>query len=290
MAVNLKVPGSPLIVQFGSTDSEFQRVGNEYAKYYGATCIHFGRAESLWEVNDKIKRSDFALIWNGLQDNAPMVARLCKRFGIPHAFYEYGLLSQSNSWSVDLTGFCGDSFLCGPLSWVTEQDRQNFYKIRSKLQHRFKLEPDETVLVPLQIENDTQVLYNTPWRDMDEFMDFIEMMYPSNKVIFRTHPKSTAVRRKRKYPVVNGNDIDFLEMARTAAVVVGMTSTTLYEAGILGVPVIALGDHPLRTHNPLDNDNLFAAALAMRVPKTDPSKIAIVLERFGVHPKGLKST
>jgi hypothetical protein len=64
---------------------------------------------------------------------------------------------------------------------------------------------------------------------------------------------------------------------------VGITSTTLFEAAILGVPVVALGDHPLRLRRPDEVDRVLAGALALRVNRSD-GDLGAVLDRFNVRP------
>jgi len=66
-------------------------------------------------------------------------------------------------------------------------------------------------------------------------------------------------------------------------VVIGITSTCLYEAAILGVPVVALGDHPLRLQPKYLHERVLAGALALRVDR-ETGNLADVLDRFGIRP------
>jgi hypothetical protein len=66
--------------------------------------------------------------------------------------------------------------------------------------------------------------------------------------------------------------------------VVGITSTCLLEAAVLGVPVEAWGDHPLKTHPPHMHDRVAAGALALSVPRG--GDIKPILDRFGYELHG----
>jgi len=64
---------------------------------------------------------------------------------------------------------------------------------------------------------------------------------------------------------------------------VGITSTCLYEAAILGVPVVALGDHPLRLQPKHLQDRVLAGVLALRIDR-ESGDLGSVLDRFGIRP------
>jgi hypothetical protein len=191
------------------------------------------------------------------------------------------MLSQASTFFVDPCGFCGDSILAKDVFWVTESDLERLQRVREDLQSRYPIRRGKHVLAILQIENDTQVLYFSPYRNMEEFVADVEAMYPSGRIIARPHPRSTAKRSFARAKVRSSGD--FLEAASQAGVVVGITSTCLYEAAILGVPVLALGDHPLRLQPKSLHERVLAGALALRVQREN-GDLGLVLERFGIRP------
>src|SRR6185369_11159350 len=130
-------------------------------------------------------------------------------------------------------------------------------------------------------ENDTQILYFSPYRNMEEFIADVETMYPTGKLIARPHPRSTAKRAFRRTKV--DKEGEFLEAASKAGVVVGITSTCLYEAAILGVPVVALGDHPLRLQPKHLHERVLAGVLALRIDR-EKGDLGPILYRFGIRP------
>lgn len=275
------------IVLYGSGDKRYAEIIRRYAATYGRELKVFGRDQSMFNLAPHFKTAGFVWIWNGCQFQTPLAARLCRRRGIPYAFYENGLLPQSGSFLIDLAGFCGDSMLNGPLHWVTDEDRERLRKTREELQSEHTLRDDGHVLVPFQVECDTQILYHTDVVDMNDLVDRVKLMYPRGRIVFRSHPKS-GYRGER--PFDQRCELDsrahFLASAARASVVVGLTSTCLYEAAILGKPVVALGDHPLRCA-PNRVEDVLAGVLALRVDR-ETGNPADVLERFNLRPIGAK--
>ena len=137
------------------------------------------------------------------------------------------------------------------------------------------------ILVPMQIENDTQVLHNSHYNNMYEFVSHVETMYPNNKIIVKSHPNSPAKRTFNR--AESTDETDFLKLASQASVVVSISSTTLYEAGVLGVPVVALGDHPIRLNKKDKLDKVLAGAMALNIDRANGS-IKSVLDRFSLRP------
>jgi hypothetical protein len=263
-------------------DSQLDRaIVRRYAEERGCAYQWEGLKSDLFQSASTLKHASLAVIWNGLQHGAALATRMCRRRGIPVCYIEWGLLPQRATFSVDPCGFCGDSILTRDVSWVTDADMERLYRVRYQLQKRHPLRGGDHVLAPLQIENDTQILYFSPYRKMEEFIADVEAMYPTGRIIARPHPKSTANRSFRRAEVDGSGD--FLDAAAKAGVVVGITSTCLYEAGILGAPVVALGDHPLRLQPKHLHERVLAGALALRIDRATGS-LASILDRFGILP------
>jgi len=269
------------IVHFGYNNQLESGIVRRYAERLGYAYRWEGLRNSLFKAASVIKHASLAVIWNGLQHGTPLATRLCRRRGIPVCYIEWGVLPQTTTFLVDPCGFCADSILAKDLSWVTDADMDRLHQVRTELQARYPVQKGKHVLAVLQIENDTQILYFSPYRNMEEFVADVENMYPTGRIIARPHPRSSAKRSFVRAKVKGGGD--FLDAASKAGVVVGITSTCLYEAAILGVPIVALGDHPLRLQPRHLHERVLAGVLALRVDRAT-GDLGAVLERFGIRP------
>jgi len=269
------------IVHFGYNNPLESGLVHRYARERGYLYRWEGLKNDLFKTATVIKHASMAVIWNGLQHGTPLATRICRRRGIPVCYLEWGILPQSTSFLVDPSGFCADSILARDLSWINDADMDRLAETRAALQAKYPLQKGKHVLAVLQIENDTQILYFSHYRNMEEFIADVEAMYPTGRIVARPHPRSSAKRWFQRAKVRRRGD--FLEAASKAGVVVGITSTCLYEAGILGVPVVALGDHPLRLQPKHLHDRVLAGVLAMRVDR-ETGDLGTVLDRFGVRP------
>jgi hypothetical protein len=269
------------VAHFGHNGDAEAGIVKRYAADRGYAYKWEAYQTDMFRAATVLKHASMAVIWNGLQAGAALATRLCRRRSIPTCYLEWGLLPQETTFCIDPLGFCADSILARDVSWVTDDDMDYLYQVRAELQQQYPLEQDGHVLAILQIENDTQVLYFSPYRSMDEFIAHVETMYPTGRIIARPHPKSTAKRTFERTELDSAGN--FLESAARAGVVVGITSTCLYEAGILGIPVVALGDHPLRLQPKHLHERVLAGALALRVDRTT-GDLGGILERFGIRP------
>jgi hypothetical protein len=269
-----------VIIYYGPHNGENCAFVERYATEIGQPFKYVSYVDDFFKVGaTHIKKASMVFIWNGKQRQGPLAAELCRRHGIPHAYYEWGFLPQKETYWV----FPGDrDLLLQDLSWVCQEDVDVFLTQKLTLQQACPLSPQGHVLVPLQIENDTSILYTTPYAGMDEFVADIAAMYPEQRVVIRPHPKSGATRIVRNSNHLVDGSGTWFEACSKASAVVGLTSTSLVESALLGVPTFALGDCPLRYHGRRHLDRLLAAYLALRVPRSGSPKA--VLERFGLRP------
>lgn len=276
------------VLHFGTTDSSFQEVIKRFASFYGLAHDCVGRGEPRWreQVVTKLDKSAFVFIWNGMQNNGPLVSDYCRSNGVPHAFIEYGMLPQGKTFFVDPDGFCGRSRLCRDLSWVTRADMDLMHARREDLHAQHAIEDNGDILVPMQIFGDTQILYNTPWRTMQAFGAYLASIFPPERLLIRPHPSGAAKYECTGLRVQNSKQIGFLEAVSKVRSVVGLTSTSLMESVVMGKPVMALGDCALRAHNPDEHDRVAAGALALTVDR-QTGDIAPILSRFGLRPLGV---
>lgn len=274
------------LVHCGFNNEREVNLIKRYATSYNLQYWFEGIYNHVFKSADRIKYANFVIIWNGYQHSGQQIAKLCKYRNIPICFIEWGMLPQKDTFFIDPLGFCGDSILAKDLSWVTEEDMSALYLKRQKLQDQYKIETENYILITLQIENDTQILNYSHYCNMQHVVKEVERMYPNERIIVKPHPNSGAINTTQTYDKAEIADpnLNFFDLARKAKLVVSVTSTTLYEAGILGVPVKALGRHPLSLQPRENFEKIFAGALALNINRTD-GDIRKVLERFNLRPR-----
>jgi hypothetical protein len=267
--------------------ASYAHVGRTLARRWGRELVHAELTADLFKTADAVKWAGFVLLWNGWQRCGAAARRLCELRGIPYACYEWGLLPQGSTFLVD-RGMCGDSALCGDLGWVGAADTAKLAYERWALRDHYPRADEGFVLVPLQIHNDSSVLFHSRFRDMREVVDEVRRIRPGRDIVVRPHPKSPrgAAGMPAGVRVEGGGEGggDFLSWAARASEVIGVTSTCLLEAAVYGVPVTALGDHPLRSHPRELHDTVAAGALALRVGR-EGADVAPILERLGLGPR-----
>lgn len=256
------------LLHVGTLDEPYQAVPRLMAEDYGLKFEAVARRpegdvrETLYR---KLHKAAFVLIWNGMHDLTPLVVEYCRAQGVPHAFFEYGMLPQHETFFVDPDGFCGRSRLCRDLGWVTQDDLDRLTRRREKLRLVHPESDNGDILVPMQIFMDTQIVFNTPYRKMGDFIDHLLAIFPRDQLLIRPHPKGQV--DYSKYPVRVDTRRAFLEACSKSHCVVGLTSTCLMEAAVYGKPVMALGDCALRAHAVHEHDRVAAGALALTVSR-----------------------
>ena len=250
-----------------------------------------------YEPVNSIKNASLVIIWGDWRDFSAGVSKICLKRGIPKIHMENGMLPQPKNFFIDPCGFLGDSILVKDLSWVDKTDIDNMFKKRKELQQKFQIKSEGYVFVPLQIENDSTVLFHSNFNSMMELLKHVEHIYPNKKIIVKTHPGQIRVDRnpykenpneeplleklKRHFTHITFKEGgNMLEMASKADIVVGINSTCIFESAILGVPVLPLGDHPLKMGRKEDFDRILAGALALNISRE--GSLTPILEKLGV--------
>jgi hypothetical protein len=240
--------------------------------------------DDTFRTSALVLEASLVCIWNGKQLGSSLMTEICESRGIPKFYLEWGMLPQSEHYFVDPCGFCGDSILNSDLTWVTDEDILKYKDIQKRLQDTYTLEDNGYILVPLQRSRDSQILYYTKYNSMQQFIDEVQYMYPNNNILIKPHPKERRLSFNPGKCRIADVDDDFMELASKASAVVGLTSTSLYEAATLGKNVISLGNHPI-SNQLLDNrERLLAGINALNVHRQG-ADIKKILDRFGIEPR-----
>ncbi|TQV61675.1 MAG: hypothetical protein FNT29_10915 [Halothiobacillaceae bacterium] len=202
-------------------------------------------------------------VWNGQKFFSAVVALAARHLGIQVLYFENGVLPGTTT--VDPKGVnIANSVPRSPSLYRNHplSEKQAALpslvarkpKVGKRLRSTTTALPTKYVLVPFQVDTDTQVVIHSPWiSNMRQF--FYEMIHVSRlwhdrelHIVFREHPSSgrsyidlhnTAQAMPRVHFI---NDRPLQEMIEHATAVVTINSTVGIEGLMLGRPVITLGE------------------------------------------------
>lgn len=241
---------------------------------------------AAWDAISAVRRADHVFIWNGQDAGCEWIRRACVEEGKPFTVVEWGWLPQQEHYHFDPSGIIGDSSLCGSLDWVTPRQMAEFRVFREWYRQERGLrwcgDVNGPVLVPLQIEHDSSILFHSPIKRMSDLVRRVCEMHPGREIRVVRHPRNPRQQIKladgHRWTFVDGPT---LQAAQHAGLVVGINSTSLIETALLGVPTVALGRCPLAAHAD-DVDRLLAAYVARQIPRS-ATDLTPWLEAIGVH-------
>lgn len=161
-------------------------------------------------------------------------------------YMEHGWLPQRDHNYIDSKGTGARSSLC--TSWrhlvgreeriaKTIEDLKTAYKPgRAGVQL-----PRDYILVPMQLERDTSIVYDSPWfKSMPSLIGFVKRHFPDFPIVVKLHPMDDAVFDLTDVTIVSGK-VPMNDLVPGAALVIGINSTSLIEALVHGKRVGALG-------------------------------------------------
>lgn len=272
------------LCHFGFNNPAEVQTLTQLANQFGLEYNFAFTGEDTFRSSAFIMNASLVCIWNGKQLGSSLMTELCESRGIPRFHLEWGMLPQSETYFVDPYGFCGDSILNTDLTWVEDEDMETYKKLQGQLQQEYAVGDDGYILVPLQRARDSQILYYTKYNNMQQFIDEVQYMYPNNRIVIKPHPKEPRIQINKGRCEIADPRIDFLALASKASVVVGLTSTSLYEAAIMGKNVVSMGDHPLSNQLLENREKLLAGITALTVSRNS-GDIKKILDRFGIEPR-----
>jgi len=209
---------------------------------------------------------DHVFLWNGNLDHYQPLRRLARERGVPVTIVEVGWFPQRKWYHLDPLGInAKSSLMTDDLAWIGDEHLERLRGFAGEyLQGRRWSGGGEYVLCPLQLEEDTNIQEHSPFGNMQAFIDHVERaMFPHQTVVFKAHPVAAQRRYRTRTPIVRGGS--FLKMAENASRIVGINSTCLLEAVMMGVPTTALGDGFLTAHRGRER-KLLAALVDRQIP------------------------
>lgn len=191
----------------------FQKLGHQIYYYVHPEAYHEDVPPALtWLGEDHLHlpnvlenfRPDFVFCWNGSSPGDVATATIAQAHGAKLVYSEQGWFPQAPTLYFDFSGCNGK---CGtknksyaPLSPAEQKrfiEQRKAYITQIGEAARFdagKFEirpPDKSrpIFVPLQDERDLNIVQDSPFKTMDEFVGFQSRTYPSNQYVVRPHPK-----------------------------------------------------------------------------------------------------
>lgn len=235
MSHNLILANNSSTHVYCPTDEDLAEVSSENRKKFYSDVLH-----EL--VPDRI------VVWNGMASHHEDFMAVVNEAGLRDKVYfmELGWLPQRDSFHCDPRGVNAASSIAhddysAPLS--AEQSAALKAALVRHYESCLIRKLNNLILVPLQIESDSNITHFSPYKTNQEFITMLEEWIPAGyKVVIRPHPLSVL-------PVPTWKRSDFVldryqELYRTlgkARFVVGINSTVLVEALACGAGVMAFG-------------------------------------------------
>lgn len=191
---------------------------------------------------------DRIIIWNGLASHHFDFIETINKFKWQHRLchMEVAWLPQKDYVYCDRKGINGNSSIATQkLSPLTPQQETQLAKALQRLRnHQIPKKRKKTILVPLQLENDTSIIHFSPFKTMQDFVTVLEQWIPDDyTVTVRPHPKNildALPELTRKNFQLNAEQ-DLYDALASSEIVIGINSTTLLEAMAFECTVLTLG-------------------------------------------------
>ncbi|MGO1003099.1 glycosyltransferase [Lysobacter sp. CA196] len=201
-----------------------------------------------------------SIVWNGRGHSLLGPVLYCEHGWLPRADYQIsprGINADSHAapfvWDGQPLSAEQDAALDLRLAAIKSTGFSGYYQyMQANREHRIEL-PAQFLLVPLQIESDTNIIRHAPssLRTMQALIDHVSRLDPPWPVIFKQHPADARTRNRhlrlqlrRKqdllWPQTRGN---IHEMLRSGACrgILTLNSNVAHDGLLWNVPAIVLG-------------------------------------------------
>jgi glycosyltransferase involved in cell wall biosynthesis len=204
-------------------------------------------------------RSTLSIVWNGRGHPKRGPTLYCEHGWLPRWAYQVspsGINADSHvasfRWNGDPLTPEDETALDRHLDSIRTQPPPGFEYMETTREAAANV-PERFLLVPLQIETDTNILRHAPasLRSMQALVDLVSVASPPWPVIFKQHPadvrrgnRQLHLRLRRRqdsiWPQATGNVYQLLKSGHCAGVVT-INSNVAHDAMLWNVPAVALG-------------------------------------------------
>ncbi|EGM78362.1 Capsule polysaccharide biosynthesis protein [Rheinheimera sp. A13L] len=221
----------------------------DWFQKYGISLVYRHPLQSL--PVEFFQQSLGTLLWSGSVPQFEPLKQFMRANGLKYSFIECGFFPQTQHIYFDRQGINVDSSLAAnDLNWLPKD-------VTPILQHKRELffkdvptyaDQQDYIFVPLQLAQDSNVQLNSRFvNGMQEFIDYIESLYPVETLVFKRHPRDSSsyqLRSARSYWSADCSRA----LIKGATKVHGINSTVLFEAELYGAETIIEGDCLLTRH------------------------------------------
>lgn len=259
-------PEQPYVVMFTLNPEEqvplWLSALADWFKKYSITLVYRHPLQSLPVTF--FQQSLGTLLWGGSVPQFEPLKRFLNANDFKFSFVECGFFPQTQHVYFDRHGINVDSSLAAnDLTWLPKD-------VTPILQHKRAVffqdvpiysEQQDYIFVPLQLAQDSNIQLNSRFvNGMQEFIDYIEALYPDDTLVFKRHPRdqtSYQLRSSRSY----WSQECSRALIKGAKKVHGINSTVLFEAELYGAETIIEGDCLLTRHADRKSELLSALML-----------------------------
>lgn len=202
------------------------------------------------EIEDFAIKYDLFVINNGYREAQGNLVKIVKSLGKKTIFTELGHLPQKGNIHLDYNGLYHEDSLCfDDLNWITDEQIKFAKNYISKSIYGAFLnnQKEDYILCPLQVDFDSSLL-KSKLKNIN-LIDFALKKYSNDRIIFKTHPRHSENDKKNILSKYKDIEIienqSFLELAKNAKKIVGMSSTCLVEALAIDKEVEAIAECPI---------------------------------------------
>ena len=225
---------------FSNLARTFEKLGHEclvYAHPSARTNNPFHKTIRSSVVQPINFKPDWVFTWNGVSEGDQAIIKM---FSEDKMIYgELGFFDHYNTLYFDFKGVNGKS---ENLTQELSEFSPDTYQQILKKYHKLRTFGEPFIFVPLQDEGDTQITKYSPFKKMQQLIDYVCELYKDSdiKILYKKHPKvDCKIIPGRNCIEVKDNIHHFLPYADK---VIGINSTALLEALIYHDRVITIGN------------------------------------------------
>ncbi|WP_448546863.1 capsular polysaccharide export protein, LipB/KpsS family [Thalassotalea fusca] len=186
-------------------------------------------------------------IWNGQAEHQQDFVVLAKNLGFRFNYLELGWFPQKNHYYIDPCGVNARSSMAKSMytALAPNKKRELHQWLEGyRVPNRNTTEIKNTILVPLQVDSDSNISNHSPFKTMREFVSYLENNIPMRyQVVLRPHPKADYSYQfeiqKQNFSVDNTTPL--VQLIAKSEFVVGINSTVLLESLVYNKKVVPLG-------------------------------------------------